>query len=508
MNLIETIDGHRNRTDDVAHVYRESIMKYNELADKSDALASYLIEEYGNDKTPVIVYGHKQHEMLICFLACVKAGYAYIPIESSLPTERIKAIIEGSGAKTMFNIGNIEWNTNDLEILNTDAVKKIVMRYTDKKPDKKYCVKENDNFYIIYTSGSTGKPKGVQITLSCLTSFVKWGMKLCKIDNKHSHNIKILNQAPFSFDLSVMDLYIALASGSTLYSIDSKMIMNMRELFGYFKLSGINVWVSTPSFAEMCLADKSFSKDLLPGLDLFLFCGETLPNDCARKLLDRFSGARVVNLYGPTETTVAVTAIDINQEMCVSGNPLPMGYVKDECKIFIMNDNVMPDGEKGEIVITGNSVSPGYYRNEEMTAKSFGKKIVNGKEERFYRTGDIGYMEQGVLYFGGRKDSQIKLAGYRIEIEDIENNLRKIEIIKNAVVLPVFMDNKVRYLQAVILLKEEFNESEFEIGLIIKEQLRQLVPEYMVPRKIVIRDSLPMTVNGKIDRKKLVDDLG
>jgi D-alanine--poly(phosphoribitol) ligase subunit 1 len=133
---------------------------------------------------------------------------------------------------------------------------------------------------------------------------------------------------------------------------------------------------------------------------------------------------------------------------------------------------------------------------------------VNGKEERFYRTGDIGYMEQGVLYFGGRKDSQIKLAGYRIEIEDIENNLRKIEIIKNAVVLPVFMDNKVRYLQAVILLKEEFNESEFEIGLIIKEQLRQLVPEYMVPRKIVIRDSLPMTVNGKIDRKKLVDDLG
>jgi D-alanine--poly(phosphoribitol) ligase subunit 1 len=510
MNLIETIDRHRQYTDSVAHIYRRSIMKYGELADKSDALASYLIAEYGCDKTPVIVYGHKQHEMLICFLACIKAGHAYIPVDSSLPTERINAIIEDSGAKVLLNIGGFNWDDRNVKIIDLSLIKELIAKYINNKPDKAFFVKDDDNFYIIYTSGSTGKPKGVQVTLSCLISFVKWGLRLCRIDNEHNDNLVILNQAPFSFDLSVMDLYIALVSGATLYSIDNEMIINARELFDHLKVSGINVWVSTPSFAEMCLADRSFSNCLLPELKLFLFCGETLVNDCVRKLLERFGDeVRIVNLYGPTEATVAVTAIDIDRELCEKAGPIPLGYAKDECQILIMDDdgNVMPDGVCGEIVIVGESVSPGYFRNEEISARAFGKIIVNGSEARCYRTGDIGYLNHRILYFGGRKDSQIKLAGYRMEIEDIENNLRKIEIIKNAVVLPVMKDNRVRYLTAVILLNRSFNESEFEIGLIIKKRLRQLVPRYMVPRKIIIRDALPMTVNGKLDRNKLVEML-
>ena len=195
-----------------------------------------------------------------------------------------------------------------------------------------------------------------------------------------------------------MDLYLSLASGSVLFSIDREMTGNLRELFAFLKRSGTTVWVSTPSFAELCTADSSFNQDLLPEMKLFLFCGETLPNECVNKLLDRFEGVRVVNFYGPTETTVAVTAIEIDQEICDRIRPLPLGYVKNDCRIFIVDENgaPVPDGERGEIVIAGDSVSPGYYNNGEKTARAFSTIEVEGVLKRCYRTGDFGY-------FAGRR---------------------------------------------------------------------------------------------------------
>lgn len=183
-----------------------------------------------------------------------------------------------------------------------------------------------------------------------------------------------MNQAPFSFDLSVMDLYLSLASGSTLFSIDKQMISNLGELFRYFSQAKINVWVSTPSFAELCLADKSFNDRLLPDLKLFLFCGEVLSNKCAEKLLERFKNARIFNMYGPTETTVAVTAVEITQELCKSYNPLPVGYAKNDCKIFIIDSDgeiISDENKKGEIYIAGDSVSIGYYKDEDITNSTF-----------------------------------------------------------------------------------------------------------------------------------------
>jgi D-alanine--poly(phosphoribitol) ligase subunit 1 len=181
----------------------------------------------------------------------------------------------------------------------------------------------------------------------------------------------------------------------------------------------------------------------------------------------------------------------------------------DNCLISIVDDNgrLLPDGEKGEVVITGDTVSPGYINNEEMTARVFSRVSVNGALHRSYRTGDAGYLKDGVLYYYGRKDTQIKISGYRIEIEDIENNLRKLDLIENAVVLPITADGRVRYLAAVVLLNHRLEEREFKIGLLIKDQLKAWLPEYMIPRKVVIRDSFPMTVNGKIDRKKLAEEL-
>lgn len=508
MDLIELIDEHgKVEAVRIAHVYENSKLTYKELLEKSDALASYLINEYGKDNTPIAIYGHKQHEMLICFLACVKAGHAYIPMDISVPLERVKDIISASETKLIFNLANTDLENDNIDSKSLENINKIIDNNKGNEPGDKYKVQKKETFYIIYTSGSTGKPKGVQITLECLESFVSWGLKLCETNIQKG--TVFMNQAPFSFDLSVMDLYLALASGSTLFSIDKSMISNLKSLFENFKVSHISIWVSTPSFAEMCLADKSFNEELLPKLNLFLFCGETLPNSCVTKLHERFSECKIINTYGPTECTVAVTSIEVTKEINDKFSPLPIGLVKGDCKILIVDEfgNERSEGEKGEITIVGDSVSIGYYKNPKMTEKVFSTRQVDGIQKRCYRTGDEGYLKDGMLYYSGRTDFQIKLNGYRIELEDIENNFRKVENIRNAAVIPIIKDDKIQYIAAAVLLNFKTDEKEFKIVLNIKNDLKKFIPDYMIPRKIVIRESLPMTANGKVNRKTLMEEI-
>lgn len=266
--------------------------------------------------------------------------------------------------------------------------------------------------------------------------------------------------------------------------------------------SGINKWVSTPSFADVCLADPIFSGELLPDLTDFLFCGEILTNKTVSRLKKRFPGANVVNTYGPTESTCAITEINVTDEINEKYSPLPVGKPKDGTWIRISdeNGNAVVDGEKGEIVIIGDSVSIGYWNNAEKNKKSFGRTTVNGVEYRFYRTGDEGYIIDGMLHYCGRIDNQVKLHGYRIELEDIESNLLKIHGIIQAVVLPKYRDGKVSSLVAGVVLSEA-TEDEKTAAESIKSKLKMTLPEYMIPKKIKFLSNIPRTNNGKIDRK-------
>lgn len=504
VNLISRIDGYAESCPDrAAHRYKDSRLTYKQLKEASDALACYLIETFVDDRTPIVVYGHKQHEMLICFLACVKSGHAYIPVDFSLPSQRIEDIIWSSQTRLILSPGESP-EREGIRTVQSDEINRLIRSHLGKTPSKVYQVKHHETYYIIYTSGSTGKPKGVQITLANLESFVRWGVGV----GRFPEGEVFLNQAPFSFDLSVMDLYLALASGSTLYSIDKAMIAEPKELFAHFKESGVTVWVSTPSFAEMCLGDSSFKNELLPNMKVFMFCGETLSNQCAEKLYQRFPQAKVINSYGPTEATVAVTALLVDLGLCAKGEPLPVGRIKEDCQILIMDSEgvIQEEGDQGEIVIVGDSVSPGYYRNEEMTDKAFFNRSFDGDEKRCYRTGDEGYLKEGLLHYGGRIDFQIKLNGYRIELEDIENNLRKVEWVANAVVLPIKKEERVHYLAGVVIPNKKFDKKDFEMGQMIKAELKNYLPDYMIPRKIMFRDSLPMTVNGKVNRVALMEE--
>ena len=477
--------------------FGEMTMKWGELDAFSDKLAYYLTKELRTNK-PIIVYGHKHPMILVCFLACVKSGRAYCPIDVNVPLSRTEAIIREVEPEIILT-------TEPLEI-DSDRIKELqeineIISTTDGKADSSNYVTAEDVFYIIFTSGSTGTPKGVQITRDCLDNFIKWA--LCLGSGTAQEKIyTFMNQAPFSFDLSVMDLYLCLYTGGTLFALGKNVQVDMKLLYEALRRSGINKWVSTPSFADVCLADPIFSGELLPDLTDFLFCGEILTNKTVSRLKKRFPGANVVNTYGPTESTCAITEINVTDEINEKYSPLPVGKPKDGTWIRISdeNGNAVVDGEKGEIVIIGDSVSIGYWNNAEKNKKSFGRTTVNGVEYRFYRTGDEGYIIDGMLHYCGRIDNQVKLHGYRIELEDIESNLLKIHGIIQAVVLPKYRDGKVSSLVAGVVLSEA-TEDEKTAAESIKSKLKMTLPEYMIPKKIKFLSNIPRTNNGKIDRK-------
>lgn len=507
MDFIDLIDSYSDEDSKIAQIYRDSMLTYKELKTKSDALACYLIEKFGQDKSPILIYGHKQNEMLVSFLACTKAGHAYIPVDVTFPSARVNDIIESAGSKILLNIGNLEYKSDSLDVINIDEINEIVGKRKGNIPDSKYKVKQNENYYIIYTSGSTGKPKGVQITKECIETFMRWFTKSCELTGIEKI---VMNQVSYSFDVSVISIYIGLSTGKTLYVIDKDMVENYQEFFDNLRKSNISLWVSTPSLIEMCMLDESFNSELLPNLQKVILAGEVLTKKLLSNIYKRFPNVKVINGYGPTEATVLATAVEITDEIMKSDKPIPIGYGIEGGKIiFLDNDGKeVADGEKGELVIVGSSVSVGYYNNEEQTKKAFFTIEENGKLMRAYKTGDLAFRDiDGLIYYSGRKDFQIKLNGYRIEIEDIENNIRKLDSINNVVVLPVYREEKISHLMAYITLTEKTEEKEFKVAQKIKEELKKLIPSYMVPRTIKIRQEFPINSNGKINRKLLMEEL-
>lgn len=459
-------------------------LTYAQLWKQSDNLAAWLSLRLKDNHKPVMVYGHKDPQMIVCFLACVKSGRAYCPVDISMPKNRIEEIAASLDNEIILASEPLEMDS--FEVVGSSAVRLICESDQDALHVRP--VSGDDVYYIIFTSGSTGKPKGVEITADNLANFTKWSRQLA--EKAGTDHMTFMNQAPFSFDLSVMDLYTSMTTGGTLICLDKQIQGDMASMFRVMRESGINCWVSTPSFAEMCLADHNFCQELMKELKLFLFCGERLTKETALKLSQRFPDARIVNTYGPTESTVAVTSIEIDQKVLSENDLLPIGKPRKGSELFIKD---------GEIFIAGDTVGKGYYKNPEKTAEAFIEMEDRmGNKIRAYKTGDRGYFDGKNYFCTGRKDFQVKLHGYRIELGDIEKNLMIFPEIEQAVVLPKSDGEKIRCLIAFIKSKNEDVNTRR-----IKTALKEKLPAYMVPKNIRFIENMPMTANGKIDRKKL-----
>jgi D-alanine--poly(phosphoribitol) ligase subunit 1 len=499
----------------------EDQLTYQEIWEASDRLAQWILEKDAEmstedteasgameaagheavEKSPVAVYGHKHPWMLVCFLACVKSGRAYCPIDVSVPDARVELILQALPSALVLTTEPLTADAGVKQVVTREDLGQILASPQGRRSvQEHYWVSGAETYYIIFTSGSTGTPKGVQISADCLNHYLDWSVGLGTSETQKQGKV-FLNQAPFSFDLSVMDLYTSLAVGGTLYCLEKTVQSDYALLMSALHTSDAGVWVSTPSFAEVCLSERRFSAEWMPQLEVFLFCGETLGNRTARKLQERFPEARIVNTYGPTESTVAVTEVLVTPELSQQEDPLPVGRAKPGTRLEIYDEDgrILPEGEKGEIVILGDTVSTGYYRNQELTDRAF-FRTKDG--QRGYHTGDKGYLIDGMLYYCGRIDLQIKLHGYRIELEDIENNIRKLPGIEHVVVLPNSRGGKVSSLSAYVVLQEQ-PDNEAEKTAQLRKQLQEFLPDYMVPKKFIFLEQMPMTNNGKADRKRL-----
>ena len=222
-------------------------------------------------------------------------------------------------------------------------------------------------------------------------------------------------------------------------------------------------------------------------------------------MLERFPRAQVWNTYGPTETTVAVTSVQIDRDILQKYSTLPVGRPMPNTEVFLCDghDRITGANQRGEIVIKGPNVSLGYLARPDLTSASFFEE----HGQRAYRTGDWGRFHDDLLFFEGRMDSQIKLNGYRIEIGDLEENLRSLPSVKDAAVVPVLKNGKVHSLVGFVAPRAFGDMTESQMTGALRRQLRERVPDYMLPRKFVLIDMFPMTANGKVDRKKLADSL-
>lgn len=436
------------------------------------------------EKKPIIVYGHKEVYMKATFLACSFAGITYVPVDKSIPKERVDLIINQVNPYCIFGDCESKCCKNITkkqiyELMENEEFNEINQIYLNA----------NDIYYIIFTSGSTGTPKGVKVTYKNVDSCVKWLEEITKVDDDI-----ILNQANFSFDLSVADLYLSVVSGSEHFILEDNMIFDFSNIFKQLKQSNATIAIMTPSFADLLLLDKTFGKELLPNLKTIIFCGETLLKTTIQKLYLQFPNIKIINCYGPTECTFAVTSIEITNEILKQEN-IPIGKPKKDVEIIILDENKkkLSNNQVGEILIVGENVGDGYLG--EVQENTFIE--YNGKKA--YLTGDLGYWSNGNLYYECRKDKQIKYKGYRIELLDIEKNLYNLNYFEKVKVIEKKLEkNKVIKLVAFVKLKTNINKTELEI----KKELALKIPEYMRP-SIKILEKFPINGNGKTDVEKL-----
>ena len=460
--------------DDFELTWVEFEKKVNELCD-------YLVaNNLTNLKYPVMIYGHKSANMLVAIYAMMKLEITYIPIDLIYPNERISKILELAKCELIINTTNQKIVGNDVtELLlsNVDySFINLSQNYT--KSDR-----INDPLvYTIFTSGSTGEPKGVQISTEAIQSFVRWMTS----DFGFTSTDVFINTAILSFDLSVFEVMTFSALGATLvlnnkdYNSDPKLLLQRIQ-----KNKG-TVWVSTPSFALMYSRMGSVIE--LNSVKTFLFCGEVLPHGIAKNLVANFNNAKVINTYGPTEATVATTLVIIDQTILDKYDPLPVGRSKPESELLIDDD---------EIVIVGPNVSIGYLNNPELNKAKF--ILVDG--QRAFKTGDKGYLENGMLFFHGRNDDLVKLHGYRIELSEITTTLNNLSYVLHGETIALKREGIVKKIVSLVQLDSNLLEP---IDVVkVKADLAKTLPIYMVPADIKFIEKIPLNQNGKADKQLL-----
>ena len=496
-SILEWLDDsakhYENKT---AIVDEKGSITYGEYRKKSLAIAKRIIEiNQGSIKRPIVVYLEKGKEVLVSFLGIAYAGCFYSPIDTDMPRSRVDKILE------ILNPIVVITDKEHMESFKTFAFDGTYILYDEVKEtaeDEAFVIPysekiiDTDLLYVLFTSGSTGVPKGVSICHRSVIDYTDWVTKTFNITSEDSFG----NQAPFYFDNSILDIYSCLKSGATLYIVPKKLFFQPVLLLEYIKNNNINTIFWVPSALIVVSKLKAFRNvDLNGVLKRVLFCGEVMPNKQLNVWRKYLPDVVYANLYGPTEITDACTYYIVDREFS-DDEPLPIGVPMANTDILVLNgdDQLVTGDEVGELCVRGTSLSMGYYNNPEKTKEAFVQNPLNkAVPEIIYRTGDlVKYNEYGEIIYLARKDFQIKHLGHRIELGEIETAVSSLEEVTLNCCL---YDEK--HQRIVLFLDVDLDRDT------IRNRLEKLIPEYMIPGKVIYMEEMPINANGKIDRVKL-----
>jgi amino acid adenylation domain-containing protein len=504
--------------DCIAVTYKDEALTYGELNNHSNRLVRVLMDNgIRRDSLAGILLG-RSPLMATCILAAWKAGCAYIPMDTNWPPQRILGVLKDSNAAILFT--RAEYSQSRLEesfegrIFLSEKHENTSGEKQPSNPGFKADMKELA--YVIYTSGSTGSPKGVMVEHIGMMNHIH-----AKINDLQLTGKSIIAQnASQCFDISVWQFFSALVPGGKTVIYPDELVLEPPQFLSRIIRDQVTILEVVPSYLSVLLSILDLNIKPLNVLNFLLVTGETVKPGLIRRWFEKYTDIKMVNAYGPTEASDDITHYIMTG--APRGECIPIGRPLQNFNIYIVDEdmNLCPVGVKGELCVSGIGVGRGYLNKPELTAERFisfahelhelpkDKKLhltPNTKHLTLYRTGDLArWLPDGTIEFFGRKDYQVKIRGYRIELEEIERKLIDYPGMKEAVVIekePSVEDHPgvetSKYLCAFVTAKEKLDIP------VVKAYLEEILPGYMIPEYIEQIDQMPLTLNGKVNRKAL-----
>ncbi|MEX2964159.1 amino acid adenylation domain-containing protein, partial [Microbulbifer sp. TYP-18] len=484
--------------DCIALVTHADQWSYSAINARANRLARALLEQGAGPGTQVGIFLSPGEQLLVAVLAVLKCGACYVPLDINAPLQRIETICRDADLRLLMGTPR-----------STESIG-FNIRVLNPADEGRLCCHSEGNLnlpglmpqlpaYMLYTSGSTGRPKGVLVSHHNLVAY----QHACENLHGSLEGRRILQFSSFAFDIFAEEICLSLFSGATLVIRDAELLLGGEDFLRGVDRQKINIASLPTAFWHHLCATLPAGIQLPQSLTRIIVGGEAMAAPVWRRWLQSGLPAILLNTYGPTETTVVATTFDLKQwSMDLGQIPIGKPIANTRCYVLDADLRVCPVGAVGELCIAGEGLAHGYWRQGATTAQSFVPnpftQEVGG--ERLYRTGDlVKYSDDGYLLFVGRRDHQVKVRGFRVELEDVEQNLMACEVVDAAAVIVVGEEND-RSLVAYVGTKGEkaaVNDAE------IYRFLRHRLPNYMLPSHIILLDSLPLTAQGKVDKRSL-----
>lgn len=497
-SLVSIINvGDKKYSSHTAIISEERRLSYGDLERLSNQIANWLLQKRAKKNELVGILMEKGWEQIVAAVGILKSGAAYLPISADLPKERIQSLLEDSDTKFVLSVDdkNILGKINNkYQVLCVNCLEKsgLSEEKTGIEP------KPEDLAYVIYTSGSTGKPKGVMISHEGAVNTI--------IDIKKRYQLKdrdrIFAISALNFDLSVFDIFGTFAAKGAIVIPGKEYEKNPMNWYEMICKERVTIWNSVPALVEMFIEyAEGVNKPLPSDLRLIMMSGDWIPVSLVNRIFNMNRALQMVSLGGATEASIWSIYHEINSSD-TKRKSIPYGRPLSNQKVYILDDvlEVRGKGIPGKIYISGKGLALGYWKNEEKTNESF--MIHPITKERLYFTGDWGcYEEDGTIIFLGREDNQVKVGGYRIELGEIEAVMAQFEGIKT--VAAVIKEEQNHKSKSIVTYYDTLDGDKVDEEA-LKQYLKEALPSYMMPGFIYHLEQMPLTSNGKINRKVLM----